>query len=152
MSFDLPRPALIAHLGVGTSGDYDTAAKAFADSASWTVLKIGLGTFVVPQGTLPAGKCIEGLDKDRSILQFSHNVLDEPCLSVGNQSTLRNFFLRAGGTPGALNRVHLIDFGAAIAGQYVVLDNMRVDNGGGVQPYRIDAPVRASNCWFDIYT
>lgn len=133
------------------TADYQTLAAAIADSANWDVLSVFPGTYTFGQETLPAGKGIVGTGRDICILQSTHNVADEPALSCGNQSYLQDIYIRAGGTPGAVNRIHLIDFGGAAAGQYLVLNNVKVDNGGGTQPFAIDAPVYADNCIFNLY-
>lgn len=150
MSFEAKRAAVVRYLAQGPTGDYATFTAAMADVASWTTLIVCPGTYTFDTATLPAGKTIEGVDRDRCIIQTTHNNLaDDIVLACGNGSTLRNFYLR--GAAAGNVRIHLIDFSTATAGQYVVLDNMRFDNGGGVQPYSLDAPVRATNSWFDVF-
>lgn len=149
MSYEVRKPSRIRVLAQQSSGqntaDYSTLAAAIAASADWDVLNVLPGTYTFGQETLPAGKTIQGTDRDTCILQTTLNVLNDSALAMGHESCLRNLYVR--GAAAGVNGIHLLDFGGAAAGQYVVLDGIRVDNGGGAQPYVIHAPIRANECW-----
>ncbi|MFH1107938.1 MAG: hypothetical protein V1790_01885, partial [Planctomycetota bacterium] len=121
--------------------------EALADVAAWDHLKVGPGTFDYDVFGLPAAKTIEGLDRDLCVLRTTHNIADESCLLVGHESTLKCLTLR--GRAGGGNPVHLLDFGGAGANEFVNLDNVKIDSPDG-QLFRIHAPMKASQCFFDL--
>lgn len=149
MAYDVLKGQRVRVLSV-SGGDYTTLAAAIADSANWDTLRVGPGTYSFSQETLPANKAIVGDDRDTCILATTLSAAAwARALTMGNQSALRNLYLR--GNAAGVNAIALIYFSAASSAQYVTLDNVRIDNGGGTQAYGLQAAVRATNCLVTVY-